>query len=73
MIGEEKRRVLELFKEGRRLYTLHKFAEARDVFWKAIEIDKEDGPSRLYWGRCKKLIESPPKPDWDGVWDMKEK
>jgi hypothetical protein len=27
----------------------------------------------LYWGRCKKLIESPPKPDWDGVWDMKEK
>lgn len=73
MISEEKRRVLEHFREGRRLYTMQKFAEARDAFWRAIEIDKEDGPSRVFWTRCKKLIENPPEPGWDGVYDMKEK
>lgn len=73
MISEEKRRVLEYFKEGRRLYTMQKFAEARDAFAKAIAIDKEDGPSRIYWSRCKHLIENPPPPGWDGVFVMKEK
>ena len=37
MISEEKRRILELFKEGRRLYTMQKFADARR---------SSNGPSR---------------------------
>jgi hypothetical protein len=73
MISEEKRKVLELFKEGRRLYTMQKFTEARDVFARAIAIDKEDGPSRIYHTRCKHLIENPPPPGWDGVFVMKDK
>jgi hypothetical protein len=73
MISEEKRRVLEHFEEGRRLYTMHKFEEARDAFRRAIEIDDKDGPSRIFYTRCKKLIENPPPPDWDGVWVMQEK
>jgi hypothetical protein len=73
MITEEKRRLLELFKEGRRLYTMQKFAEARDAFAQALKIDREDGPSRVYWTRCKHLIENPPEAGWDGVFTMKDK
>ena len=73
MITEEKHQVLELFKEGRRLYTMQKFEEAQKVFERAIAIDTEDGPSRVYYTRCKHLIENPPPPGWDGVFVMKDK
>ena len=44
MITEEKRRVLELFKEGRKLYTMQKFEEARKAFARALA-DRPGGRS----------------------------
>jgi hypothetical protein len=76
MTIEDRQRMLEVlkhFKEGRRLYTMQKFAEARDAFARAIAIDKEDGPSRVFHARCKRYLEEPPGESWDGVWVMKEK
>jgi len=73
MITEQKRRVLDLFAEGRRLYKLMKFAEARDAFARALAVDAEDGPSKVYYARCKHYIENPPAEDWDGVFVMKTK
>jgi len=67
MITEEKRRVLELFAQGRKLYKLMQFAEARKHFGEAVKVDKEDGPSVLYYQRCSHYIENPPPEDWDGV------
>lgn len=73
MITEEKKKVLELFAEGRRFYKLMKFEEARDAFGQALKIDREDGPSKVYYARCAEYIQSPPPEDWDGVWTMKTK
>jgi hypothetical protein len=73
MISEAKRKVLELFAEGRRHYKLLRFQEARDCFAKALAVDAEDGPSKVYLARCKHYIESPPPEDWDGVFVMKTK
>ncbi len=73
VISEEKRKVLEVFAEGRRLYKLMKFEEARDAFGRALRIDAEDGPSKVYYARCKHYIENPPPEDWDGVFVMKTK
>jgi hypothetical protein len=73
MISEEKKQVLNLFAEGRKFYKLMKFAEARDVFARALKIDAEDGPSKVYYARCKHYIENPPAEDWDGVFVMKTK
>jgi hypothetical protein len=73
VITEEKKKVLELFAEGRKCYKLMKFEEARRAFAKALDIDKEDGPSKVYYQRCKHLIENPPADDWDGVFVMKTK
>jgi tetratricopeptide (TPR) repeat protein len=73
MITEDKKKVLDLFAEGRKLYKLQKFAEAREAFARALKIDPEDGPSKEYFARCEQYIQDPPPSDWDGVWVMKTK
>ncbi len=73
MISESKQKVLELFANGRNLYKLMKFQEAKSYFEKALGIDPDDGPSKEYLKRCVEFIESPPGPDWDGVYVMKNK
>ena len=73
MISEEKRQVLEYFSEGRKFYKLMKFDSAITEFAKALKIDPEDGPSKVYYKRCKHYIENPPSDDWDGVFVMQTK
>ena len=73
MITEEKKQVLEHFADGRRKYKLMDFEEAGKAFKKALIIDPDDGPSRVYLARCKHYIESPPPEDWDGVFVMTTK
>jgi hypothetical protein len=73
MISETKKKVLELFNEGRKNYKLMNFDAARDLFAKALNVDPEDGPSKVYFARCKHYLQNPPPEDWDGVFVMKTK
>jgi hypothetical protein len=73
MISDSKKKVLELFSEGRKNYKLMKFDVAQDLFAKALKVDPEDGPSKVYFARCKHYIQNPPPEDWDGVFVMKTK
>ena len=73
MITEEKKKVLELFAEGRKFYKLLQFEQAKQRFVDALRIDPEDGPSKVYFARCKHYIDSPPPDDWDGVFVMTTK
>jgi tetratricopeptide (TPR) repeat protein len=73
VISEEKRQVLDYFAQGRRFYKLMQFEEARKMFARALDIDPEDGPSKVYYARCKHYVETPPPEDWDGVFVMKTK
>ncbi|MBN2535852.1 MAG: tetratricopeptide repeat protein [Spirochaetales bacterium] len=73
MISENKKQVIELFTEGRKLYKLMKFEEAQTFFARALKLDPEDGPSKVYFARCKEYIKNPPPEDWDGVWIMTKK
>jgi len=73
MITEEKKKVMALFGEGRKNYKLMNFEKAKDLFFEALKIDPEDGPSKVYYARCKHYIENPPPEDWDGVFIMKTK
>ena len=73
MISDSKQKVLDLFAEGRKHYKLMNFDDARGVFAKALEIDPQDGPSKVYYLRCKHYIENPPPEDWDGVFVMQTK
>lgn len=73
MISEKKRKVLELFEEGRKYYKLMDFSKAKVLFMEALKIDPEDGPSEIYRDRCDYYIKSPPGKDWDGVFVMTSK
>ena len=73
MISETKKKVLELFNEGRKNYKLMNFEVAKDLFTKALNVDPEDGPSKVYFARCKHYLQNPPPEDWDGVFVMKTK
>ena len=73
MITEEKKKVLSLFAEGRKLYKLQEFSTAREQFAEALQIDPNDGPSKVYLARCKLYMDNPPPEDWDGVFVMTTK
>ena len=73
MISVEKQQVLDHFAEGRKLYKLMDFEGARECFSAALELDPNDGPSKVYYARCSHYIENPPPEDWDGVFVMKTK
>lgn len=73
MLTETKKQVLDAFGEGRKLYKLMNFKEAMKFFGDALKVDPEDGPSKVYYLRCKYFIENPPPEDWDGVFVMTTK
>jgi len=73
MIDEKKKKVLDLFAEGRKAYKLMQFDAARNIFAEALKIDADDGPSKVYYLRCKHYIDNPPPEDWDGVFVMTTK
>jgi hypothetical protein len=73
VISDTKKQVLELYNEGRKHYKLMQFDKAKDMFAKALRVDPDDGPSKVYYARCKHYAENPPPDDWDGVFVMTTK
>lgn len=73
MVSEKKLAVLRHFAEGRNKYKLMQFSEAKECFAKALEIDPEDGPSKVYHKRCQVYVDNSPPEDWDGVFVMQTK
>lgn len=73
MIDERKRKVLDLFAEGRKSYKLMDFQKAQASFAEALRVDPEDKPSKVYFDRCQHYLENPPPEDWDGVFVMTTK
>lgn len=73
MIDEKTKKVLDLFAEGRKRYKLMDFKDAQKYFAQALKVNPDDGPSKVYYARCKHYIDNPPPEDWDGVFVMTSK
>jgi adenylate cyclase len=58
----------DLFEEGLRLYRAGLYDPARKKFLEVLSLDPDDGPSRLYVGRCNSFIQNSPPEEWDGAW-----
>lgn len=54
-------------------YKNRDFEAALAGFEKCLELLGNDGPSRTYVERCRTFRESPPSPDWDGVFTLESK
>lgn len=55
-----------------RIYEQGRFAEASVAFRQLLEQWPGDGPARALFSRCR-ILESSPRPHWDGVWQMDRK
>ncbi|MCX8122769.1 MAG: tetratricopeptide repeat protein [Spirochaetes bacterium] len=73
MITKEKEEVLRLYNAGLEAYKKRKWDEAIEFFDKALKVDPNDGPSKLYLERSKQYKLTPPPDDWDGVFTMTTK
>ncbi|MGQ9843362.1 MAG: tetratricopeptide repeat protein [Spirochaetota bacterium] len=73
MITKEKEEVLRLYNAGLDAYKMRKWDEAIDCFEKALKVDPNDGPSKLYLERCKQYKLTTPQDDCDGVFTMTTK
>lgn len=65
--------LLKEYAEGMELYHSRKFAEGLAKFDEILKSYPGDGPSKTYRQRCEVLRDFPPKPDWDGVFEMGSK
>ncbi len=64
---------LRLYHAGLELYRRNRFDSAIHSFNKVLELNPNDGLSRLYVNRCEQLLDNPPDGNWDGVWILTEK
>jgi adenylate cyclase len=66
-------KVIDLFNKGLGHYKKQQWKDGIEVFKKALELNPDDGLTRLYLDRCNHFMESPPGKDWDCVCVMKTK
>lgn len=62
-----------LYESGLAAYARREFAEAADLFAQALDARPGDGPAAVLHKRCRRLLESPPDAQWDGVHTMESK
>jgi adenylate cyclase len=70
--GQSNEMILE-YKRGFKNYLLRDWDQAISNFEKALKLNTDDGPSKLYLERCREFKNNPPVSDWDGVYSMKTK
>jgi adenylate cyclase len=66
-------RTVTHYNEGVQHYRACEWKDALTCFREALELNPTDQPSRLYMERAAHFLETPPPPDWDGVWTMTTK
>lgn len=65
--------MLDAYDRGLAAYRGRCWSDAQQAFQLAVELVPQDGPSRMYIGRCRQFAKVPPAPDWDGVWSLTAK
>jgi len=70
---ESVKKVMPFYFEGLKNYKQREWEKAKKEFEKALKIWPEDGPSRVYLGRCESFILNPPEENWDGVYNLSKK
>jgi adenylate cyclase len=61
------------FEVALRAYRAQQWEDAMHAFQQALAIVADDPPSQLYIQRCRALMATLPRPDWDGVHVMQTK
>ena len=63
----------ETFANGHEAYKCRAWVEAERWFKKVLSRWPDDGPSRVFLGRCQEYMAEEPPADWEGIYVMKHK
>lgn len=72
-IPREYMELLKLYDEGLQYYRQREWDAAIEAFRRVLSMDPEDYPSKMYIKRALSYKETPPPPEWNGVFVMKTK
>jgi adenylate cyclase len=64
---------LRTFNSGLTKFEEKDWEGAKELFEEVLGEFPEDGPSKLYLKRTTDFLKKPPRPDWDGVYNMESK
>jgi len=64
---------VDLFHKALGLFESRRWNDAGKNFYQIYKQFPDDGPSALYYNRCRQYLKNEPLPDWDGVFNMAEK
>ncbi|MCE9582156.1 MAG: CHASE2 domain-containing protein [Planctomycetes bacterium] len=67
------RECMDRYNLGLQAYRMKQFHAAEQRFLEALEINPNDGPSKLYVERSRSLVAKPPEPGWTYVYEKKDK
>ena len=65
--------MLGAYLEGLQMYKHQQWQQAIQRFRQALKLYPGDAPTQMYLVRCEQFLETPPPPNWDGVFVMKTK
>lgn len=72
-LTEKAMQMLCIYHQALACYRQQQFEAALRGFQQVLEISPNDAPARLYAGRCKIFLHTPPDPGWDGVFKLDSK
>ena len=72
-LSEESVRLRERYDAARQMYLGQDWDLAETAFRECLQIQLDDGPSRVLLERIQFLRRNPPGDDWNGVWHLREK
>ena len=64
---------LRTFNSGLTAFEAKVWGDAEGYFQKVLSGFPDDGPAKYYVERCKAFKKRPPKPEWDGVFNLQKK
>jgi adenylate cyclase len=69
-VSEEVTKAIQFFAKGLQLYRRLQLEEAKTYFAQCNKLLKGDGPSQVFFERCRLFQLTPPPEDWDGVYQL---
>jgi len=72
-VPERKEEILVHYNQALVMYKERRWKDAMAGFVRALKLDMEDSPSKLYYLRCRAYIKTPPPVTWDGVSNLSSK
>jgi len=73
-ISKTQNNVIQEFAKGLEAYRAQKWHQCIASFKKVLEYDPNDGPAAVFIDRYDQFFrKTPPREDWDGVWEMQTK